>query len=159
MKPWPSERFWKSFYRRDEGAIVVEFALVIPVLVLLLIGAVDFGRLAVVGVAISSAAKAGAQYGAQSTATSVDTIGMRLAAEKDFNLSRLGTVSVNARWECRCPSNEAVTSCTVPTCTGADPTPRVYVQVQSTRSVALLLHYPGLPTTVSVVRRVVIRAQ
>jgi Flp pilus assembly protein TadG len=52
--------------RRIRGQSVVEFALVLPILLLLLAATIDFGRLFYTYVAVDNAAKEGALYGARS---------------------------------------------------------------------------------------------
>lgn len=47
----------------DRGAALIEFAIVVPVLTLLSIGAVDYGGAVNVATKLNSAARAGAQYG------------------------------------------------------------------------------------------------
>ena len=50
--------------RRSSGQAVAEFALAIPIFLLLLFGLIDIGRLVYVNNAISQAAREGARYGA-----------------------------------------------------------------------------------------------
>jgi len=50
------------------GQAMLELALVLPVLLLLTIGLIEFGRVAYYSIEVSDAARAGAQYGAQSLA-------------------------------------------------------------------------------------------
>ena len=50
---------------RSRGESVVEFALVLPILLLLLAATIDFGRLFYLYVAVNNAAKEGALYGAR----------------------------------------------------------------------------------------------
>lgn len=50
--------------RRSRGQALVEFALAIPIFLVLLFGLVDIGRLVYVNNAISQAAREGARYGA-----------------------------------------------------------------------------------------------
>jgi len=50
--------------RRPAGQAVAEFALAIPIFLLLLFGLIDIGRLVYVNNAISQAAREGARYGA-----------------------------------------------------------------------------------------------
>ena len=56
--PLPAQR------RRSRGQALAEFALAIPLFVLLLFGLIDIGRLVYVNNAISQAAREGARYGA-----------------------------------------------------------------------------------------------
>ncbi len=55
---------------RRSGAAAVEFAIVLPVLVTILLGATDFGRFAYSAVAIANAARAGAAYGSMNSSSS-----------------------------------------------------------------------------------------
>jgi Flp pilus assembly protein TadG len=54
----------RSRRRRSSGQGLVEFALVVPILMLVLLGAVDFGRLMQARVTAESATRAGASWGA-----------------------------------------------------------------------------------------------
>lgn len=45
------------------GAAAIEFAVILPVLILIVLGCVDFGRFAYSYIAVSNAARAGAGYG------------------------------------------------------------------------------------------------
>lgn len=49
---------------RRRGAAAIEFAIVLPMLMLLLLGGADFGRCFHSAMAITNAARAGAEYGA-----------------------------------------------------------------------------------------------
>ena len=60
--------------RRDEtGQALVETALTAGLMLMFLLGATEFGRLAYVGIAVSNAAHAGAQYAAQGYPYASDT--------------------------------------------------------------------------------------
>ena len=50
--------------RRDRGAVAVETALVMPVLLLVIFGAVDFGRLLNAQISLTQAAREGARWAA-----------------------------------------------------------------------------------------------
>jgi Flp pilus assembly pilin Flp len=54
----------RRFIKNEEGAAVVEFALVMPILVLLVFGIIDFGRAFYTVNNIISAVREGARYGA-----------------------------------------------------------------------------------------------
>src|SRR5436190_535102 len=65
---------------RPRGQALVEFALISPLSFLLFIGCLDFGRVFYSAMAITHAARAGTQYGAQNNNTSGDFDGMTQAA-------------------------------------------------------------------------------
>jgi Flp pilus assembly protein TadG len=60
----PMRRIPRSSASNLSGQALVEFALVLPVIFLIFIGAIDFGRVMQARVTAESAAKAGAQWGA-----------------------------------------------------------------------------------------------
>jgi Flp pilus assembly protein TadG len=77
-------RGWiKRLRYSDAGSALVELALSLPILVLLLLGGVEFGRFAYLAIELTNAAKAAAQYGAQTSNTGADPVGMQLVASQD----------------------------------------------------------------------------
>lgn len=66
--------------KKSRGQSLVEFAFVLPVLVLIFASAVDFGRALTAYIAISSAAREGAAFGMLNTANSNNSAGMAAAA-------------------------------------------------------------------------------
>lgn len=54
--------FLNDLHRRESGASAVEFALILPILVALLIGTIDLGRMAWTKMELQTAARAGAAY-------------------------------------------------------------------------------------------------
>lgn len=126
------------------GQSLVELALVMPIFSALLLGAVEFGRLAYAQIEVSSAARAGVAYGAQSVATASDIAGMEAAATNDG--SDVAGLSANATRFCSCsdaPATQVDCAAAPATCSGL----RVlnYVQVTTTAGVTPLVNYPGLP--------------
>src|SRR2546428_1379436 len=65
---------------RRRGLAVTELALVLPLSFVLFIGILAFGRVYYSAIAVSHAARAGVQYGAQDNIKSGDFAGMRQAA-------------------------------------------------------------------------------
>ena len=62
--------------RRDRGAAAVEFALVLPVLLLILFGIIDFGRMLNAQLTVNEAAREGARAMAlQSESAGIDRVG------------------------------------------------------------------------------------
>lgn len=159
MIPWRAIlRPWRAWRRADDGAAAVELALFLPVLLLCLLGAVDFGRVVVAGIAVSNAVKAGVQYGAQSTAASTDTAEMRRRAEADFG-TRYGTLRVGTVQRiCRCPGSKTAVSCTALPC-GAYGVPHEYVQMEARDTVSLFIRYPGFGAKITPTRTAILRVQ
>ena len=82
---------------RRSGAAAVEFAIVLPVLVTILLGATDFGRFAYSAIAVANAARAGAAFGSMnsSSAYSAWQTGVQNAVTDEMsNSSFLNTANV-----------------------------------------------------------------
>ena len=149
------------------GQSTVELALIAPILVLLLVAVADGGRMFFAYFQVIGAARAGAQYGAQSLTTSNDFNGMKShAVSAAPNLSGLSATATNL---CCCPSGTACTtfgstattttykqSCGVkPTCNAW----RKYEVVTATATFSTLLNYPGLPSTMNFSRQCQLRSK
>ncbi len=97
--PWPlaAGRWWPhaagarsrpaSRRGRARGQALVELALITPVLLLLLLIAVDFGRLFFTYIQLNNAAREGAAYGASSPA---DSTGITAAVRREANVQTQG---------------------------------------------------------------------
>lgn len=135
---------------REEGGALVETAFSMLLLVSLLLGAVEFGRLAYAAIQVNSAAKAAAQYGAQSRTTAGDISGMTTAAQTEyFGGSTLQLISPTATTgtSCTCADSGATVVCsnnsvTAPACPGS--VMEVTITVQTQASFAPLFSFPGL---------------
>jgi Flp pilus assembly protein TadG len=81
---------------RDRGAAAVEFALVVPVLLLIVFGIIDFGRLLNAQLQVSEAAR----EGARASSTIMGTSGQRAAAAEDrisyFSSSTVSSVQFDS---------------------------------------------------------------
>lgn len=141
--------------RCDSGSAFVELALTLPLLLLLLIGCVELGRMAYAAIEVSNAARAAVAFGAQNHVTAGDPNDMKLAASTDAaDLTSMGatlTWTTPPTQACACDtgsSNPSPTTgyCSTPAsaCAG---TYVVYVQAQPTATVNTMFNYPGLPTS------------
>jgi len=129
-------------WRADSGTTILELALLAPLLLSLLMGIIEFGRYAYFGILVTNAARAGAQYGAQSLVTAADTAGIQSAAGNDGqNLAALTASSVQ---ECGCTGSTLSSTCPATGCT-YPAHPLVYVQVAASATIHSLFNYPGLP--------------
>jgi len=132
---------------RERGQSLVELAFVVPLLLLLLIGIIEIGRFAFYSIVVSNAARAGAQYGAQSLATAADTAGIATAAKND---GQGGTgLTVTSSQLCGCSGATLSGSCPATLCVLPNHA-LVYVRVQVVGAFPSLFHYPGLPASIDV---------
>lgn len=132
------------------GTALVEFALVLPLLMLLLLGVVEIGRYAYFAIQVGNAARAGAQYGAQNGTTAYDTTGIVNAAKADGNNSVAGlTVTPSNYCWCWNGSSGSTVSCNSGTCPNGSHLVE-YVQVTVSGTVNPLFNYPFLPSSLSV---------
>jgi Flp pilus assembly protein TadG len=144
-----------AWLKEERGASLVEMAVVLPVLGLLLLGAIDFGRAYYLGIEVQSAAEAGALYGTQNL---TDIAGIESAATTDApNVSGITATATNG---CECSDGSLSTASPSPT-TSTCPAPPActgslslvsYVQVNTTATYTTLFHswlIPGLPATMT----------
>ena len=73
--PWNLERVFRQCRRKRRGAAVVEFAVVAPILFLLVFGMIEYGRLVMVQQVLTNATREGARKGVLdgSTTSEVET--------------------------------------------------------------------------------------
>jgi Flp pilus assembly protein TadG len=130
-----------ALLHREHGSSAVEVALMAPILVLLLVGGVDFGRGYYVALEVSSAAESGALYGSLNTS---DTTGMVAAAK--LNATDVPGLTATASRGCECSDGTgAVASCSsVPTCAVnvVD-----FVEVDTAATYKPIFKFPGIPAT------------
>lgn len=131
----------KDWRKKSRGQSIVEFAMITPLLFLMLALAADFGRAFTAYITISSAAREGAAYGAQSLTNADDSAGIKAAALAD-GPSIWGvapTVSVsNAK-------------------TLADTWKYRYVEVTVNYTFSPIMRVPPIPNSVSMTRKVRMR--
>ncbi len=152
--------------RRQSGQSLVEVALMLPFLLVLLLGVIEIGRYAYIGILVGNAARAGAAYGTQSPAMSVDEPGITLAAKNDFqnNGQDPSLLTVDAPVVvCGCDSGGTVTTAgcstqtnpTAGTCTTGHWVATLTVTAHGTFSG--LFNYPGIPASVALSRSATMR--
>jgi Flp pilus assembly protein TadG len=118
---------------KEKGQAMMEFALLLPVLLILLLGIIEFGRAAYYAIEVADAARAGAQYGSQSLADAANPGNIAAAAQNNAQ-DMGGALTVNAP-QTACEA--ALAGCY----------PLVYLTVTTTYNFTPLFNYPGLPTT------------
>lgn len=139
----------RKLFRSQSGASLVEFALLAPVMIFLLVGIVEIGRYTFFAILAANAARAGAQYGSTNLTTAADSTGMISAAEQDGqNLSQWPKDTTATSL---CSVNGAAPAKCVLSSSGQPPSGTIYyVQVVVTGTFNTLLHYPGIPTGVPI---------
>jgi Flp pilus assembly protein TadG len=113
-------------------------SLLIPIL----LGAVEYARMAYASIEVSNAAMAGVQYGAQDPTTAADTTGIQTAASNDAPDVTLGTTTTST--SCICSDGSAST-CLSTDCSTSAIEKILTVKTQATFTP--LIHMPGIPRT------------
>jgi len=158
----------KRNLHNDSGSAFVELALVTPILLLLMIGAAELGRIAYFAIEVSNAARAAVAYGSQTTSTagnsSVENVGMENAAINDASsIASLTFPSPGMTNACVCETANSggattttaqgscasisIVTCPTSTATGVTNTIVEYVQASTQAQVSTMLHYPGIPSS------------
>ena len=138
----------------DRGAVAVELAMVAPIMILMLMGAIDFGGAIFERMRLESAARAGAQYALRTTFSTEDVAGIEASVGQATGLD-MEDVSVSAEISCECAG--AAATCGQP-CSGTAQ-PSTYVTVSLTKPYQTLFPYPGIPNPLTLVGQTMIRIQ
>lgn len=121
------------------AAATVEFAVLAPLLVFLMVIGVDFARVYYYSMTITNAARSGALYGSDHPENATNTAGIEQTALADTsNLSPAPTVTST---------------------TGNDSAGNPYVRVTVTWSFYTVVDYPGVPSPVVLSRTVQMRVR
>jgi Flp pilus assembly protein TadG len=156
MKPSVTGQCPEDRRDRQRGAALIELAVVVTVLSVVVLGTIDFGRIAYTAMALTNASRAGAMYGAQPFKSS-DFTGMRNAASNSASAD-IGAIDppvASRSCECEVAGTTTVIACNA-SCAG---TLRVRVSVTASKTFNMLTRFPGLPNSVSLSRTAIMRAQ
>jgi len=136
----------QCFLQREGGSALVELALLLPIFMVLIYAAVDFGRAYYMAQEVASAAHAGAEYGSQNP---TDTAGMQAAAQIAApDVPGLSISTPTYGCECANGSSYSASCYSTPTCTGNNP---VYlVSVTASVSYSPWIRYPGIPNPIQI---------
>jgi Flp pilus assembly protein TadG len=134
----------------DHGAALVELAFMTPVLLLLVLGAVDFGRAFYVYLEVVNAAHAGAQYGSLNPS---NTAGITTAAthKQDDNGVVWTTPAVAYGMECSDGTSytPSATSLTCVANANRSGTAVYRVKVTTSAVYTTLVPWPGIPNSIT----------
>jgi hypothetical protein len=119
---------------------------------LLLLVAVEAGRICMISLSLGSAARAGVQYGGQSLITVNDTAGMQSAATADApNLPSM--IAIGGHF-CKCADGTAST-CLATDCAASHRV--VYVKTDTSATYTPLLTWPGMPIAMTLTGKAIMR--
>ena len=143
-------RFRRSrAWRSESGNSLVELALVVSLFgVPLLLGGAEFGRLGYAAIEVSNAARAGAAYASQSSATAADSTGIQQTATNEAG-DITGLTAVGSQF-CVCSnamSTQVTCSSAATTCSPSPIHPIQFVQVNTSVTLLPILHLPSMPST------------
>jgi len=143
--------------RRQGGVAMVEAGLLLPLLVLMTCGTIDFARLFFAGIVVEGAARAGVQYGAFSVGNAGASGAIVTAAQNDSSNQGLSGIALSSRTFCGCNTATGEVSCTTATCSGK--IPNGYVETTASYNFNPIVPYPGIPKPVVLKSVVRFRAQ
>jgi len=133
---------------------MLELVAVLPLLIIIGIGVMDYGRIMATAVAVANAARAGAEWGIQQPSHYTDHAKIRSFAQLDGN--EAGAMVLDSRTYFMCGAT-VVSNTTI--CGGGYGAPRVYVEVRASKAVPLVMRFPGIPPSVTVSRTATFRYQ
>jgi Flp pilus assembly protein TadG len=135
----------------NHGGSLIELALVIPILLLLVLGAVDFGHAYYVYLEVVNAAHAGAEYGSLHP---TDTSGITTAATQKQSDTGVAWNPPVPTYGCECSDGTSYTAncslalaCTANATRSATTVHRV--QVTTSAIYSTFVHWPGIPSTIT----------
>jgi Flp pilus assembly protein TadG len=138
----------------ERGSVLIEFSLIFTILMLLVLGVIDFSLVIQQAMVVNEAAYAGAEYGAISGNSSNTAMMQTIAANSATGIS--GFSASATKW-CACAPGGTSVACTS-TCSTYG-TPVAYVQVSTSATAAVLFKFTGLPVTVPLHGLCVLRVQ
>jgi TadE-like protein len=138
-----------SLVRSERGSSLVELGLMLPVLGLLLFGAIDFGRAYYLSIEVTNAARAGAQFGVENASSA----GMQNAATSDA--PDVPGITATASYGCECPDGSGQ----IPGCSSSPGCANAvnYVQVTTNATYSPLIPWPGIPSSIPLTGEATVR--
>ncbi|QUM78039.1 pilus assembly protein [Moritella sp. 24] len=145
----------------QRGIIAIEAIIVLPIMILIMLTILDFGRVMHASITTTNSARSAAGYGAQNTNSAIDYTGMKSAAladatnlkVDDYNTS---AVTITTERICRCVGGSNISCGSTSSCNlGVE----VYVKSTATRDFRTLAPYPIIPNSVQLTRSATIRIQ
>lgn len=158
---------WKHRMKSNHGSALVELALTVPLLVFIVVGAIELGRIAYFSIELTNAARAGAAYGSRNSAIAFSsnyTPVIEQAAQNDApditltwptaptQACTCETIYANGNASTYSPTTpgscSSVVSSGCPTDTSTSTQQIIeYIQVAPQATVNTIFKYPGIPTS------------
>lgn len=138
----------------ERGSVLIEFSLTMSLLMLLVIGVVDFALVIQKAMVVNEAAYAAAQWGA-APYNSWNVTEMQTVAQNSAT-GVAGFSAVASKW-CACSPGGSAVACTS-TCS-SNTAPVAYVQVATSATAPVLFRYSVLPLSVPLSGLCVMRVQ
>ena len=149
-----------SHFRPDSGQSIVELALLTPLFLLLVVGAIEVGRYATRAIELGNAARAGAAYGARDHFAAADLPGITGAACQDFQGGNTCDLTITKAYLCQCDNSGTVDPAGIDCTTGSCPAPDrevVSLQVTAQGTFTALFTYPGIPSPITISKTATMR--
>ena len=128
----------RRFIGDKRGQSLVEFGIMLPVLMVLVLGAIDFGRVYFAYISVTNGARNGADFASTGAGAAADLAGIRAAVVTDTD-DLLNTSPTN-------PGVAAVI--------GTDSQGRLYSDVTVSYTFTTMFPWPGIPSSMNVERTV-----
>ncbi|MBL4804359.1 MAG: pilus assembly protein [Alphaproteobacteria bacterium] len=132
-----------KYFKKDEsGASAIEFAIIAPIFILLIVGTADMGFFVLEKMKLHNVVQTTAVYAAQAGSTdSVQTVAQE-TYQGDF-----ADLNITSVMECEC-SDGVASGC--PLSCGSEDYQRRFVLINGTGNFTTLFPYPGLPENISI---------
>jgi len=137
---------------RQRGSALLELALSVFLLLMVLTGVIEFGRMFYFSAEVANAARAGAQWAAINPGHPNNLTAMQTAATNDA--VDMTNLTATASEFCECDDGDSV-NCTTGTC--ASGAVRTYVQVKTSAPYSTMGSYFWMPSSFNVTAKAVLR--
>ncbi len=134
-------------HKSEQGTAIVECTLLAPIIVMLILGVIDFGRVFYEAISLANAVRAGVHYGARSPAISLTAVEQATYGD----LQNIANVTVTAA--CEQPVGASLD------CSSAAPNQSLYLRVTAQKTFETLFPYPGIPSSVNLSKEALMRVQ
>jgi Flp pilus assembly protein TadG len=142
-----------KFFRSEQGTSLVETAVIVPSLLMVMAGAIDFGRAYYLANEVAGAAQAGAVYGSTNI---TDTTGMTNAGK--YDAPDVSGLSVSPSWGCECSDGTKSSASCSSTPTGCSANVVYYATVTASATYTPVFPWKGINGSISISRSSTMRS-